>query len=85
MISSANFTSYARDGFGRDMQEKLAEHFAKLTERNVFCMLSNSSTPFIKKLYGRKGYDIHEVPALRNVNSKGDRRGPVKELIIRNY
>ena len=46
-------------------------------------MLSNSYTPLILDLY--RGFDIKIVQATRAINSKGNGRGAVKEVIVRNY
>jgi DNA adenine methylase len=46
-------------------------------------MLSNHNTPFIRELY--KDYKFDIVKARRNVNSKGNGRGEVEEIVVRNY
>jgi hypothetical protein len=46
-------------------------------------MLSNSYTPLILDLY--RAFRIDIVQATRAINSKGDARGAVKEVIVRNY
>ena len=46
-------------------------------------LLSNSSTPFIRELYS--DYEMHTVRARRAVNSAAEKRGPVEEVLIRNY
>ena len=51
--------------------------------KTVLFMLSNSSSPFIIDLY--KDYDINYVSAKRAINSKGDKRGAVKEIVVKNY
>ena len=48
-------------------------------------MLSNSSAPLIYELYDKPGYRLVPIQARRNINSKAERRGPVKELLILNY
>ena len=80
---TASFTAYNKDGFNRDEQRRLKEACDKLTASGVKWMLSNSATPFILDLY--KDYNIDIVYAKRCINSKGDKRGNVEEVIIRNY
>lgn len=80
MSSSASFTAYAKQPFGRDEQARLAALFARLANRGVHVMLSNSDTPFIRELY--KGFRIDRVHARRAINSRADRRGTVAEVII---
>jgi DNA adenine methylase len=48
-------------------------------------MLSNSNSEIVRKLYGSRGLQIHEVDANRAINSKATGRGKIKELIITNY
>jgi DNA adenine methylase len=78
-----NFAEYMGDGFGREDHELLAKTFAELTERGVKVMASNSGHPFVRELY--RDYRIDEVLAPRSINSSGDGRGRVTELVIRNY
>jgi len=81
--STAYFTSYDRNGFGVDDQTQLRDVISALDKKGVYVMLSNSCTPFIRQLYAK--YRCDKVHAPRSVNSKADRRGPVPELIVRNY
>ena len=46
-------------------------------------MLSNSDTPFIKKLY--KGYTINFVKARRMINCDATKRGEINEVVVTNY
>ncbi|NHM27913.1 DNA adenine methylase [Desulfofundulus sp. TPOSR] len=83
LSETAKFTSYTPDAFGQDDQQRLAEVFRELDRKGCLVMLSNSDTPFIRELY--KGYDVQVVYAKRAVNCRADKRGPVSELVIRNY
>ncbi len=80
---TANFTGYNAEPFGEAEQRKLAALFARLSERGVLCMLSNSATPLIETLYS--SYTINYVQAARNVNSNSEKRGSVAEVVVRNY
>ncbi len=80
---TANFTSYTAGSFNEADQRRLAEVFRKLDERGCLVMVSNSDTEFIRREYA--GYGIQVVKARRAINCRGDRRGPVRELVIRNY
>lgn len=81
--STANFTSYDRNGFGVREQIQLRDVFRELTSRGVRVMLSNSDTPFIRELYA--GHLVFQVYASRFVNSKASCRGKVPEVIVCNY
>ncbi|SMB90501.1 DNA adenine methylase [Thermanaeromonas toyohensis ToBE] len=83
LSETANFTGYTPAAFGVEDQLRLAAVFKELDRKGCLVMLSNSDTPFIRQLYA--GYDIRTVVARRAINCRGDRRGPVVELVIRNY
>jgi len=82
------FTGYivgtsGRAIFGPREQRRLATVVDQLTERGCYVVLSNSSTPFIKQLY--HDYNIHIVKARRAINSNGNGRGPVDEVLVTNF
>lgn len=81
--NSANFTGYDKGGFNRDEQTRLKNSCDKLDKKGVKFLLSNSATEFIKDLY--KAYNIKEVKAKRIINSNGNARGDVNEVLVRNY
>jgi DNA adenine methylase len=80
---TSSFTSYTQDGFGNDMQVALRNFCDRLTDKEVKFMLSNSSAQLILDLYA--DYEIELVYATRAINSKGDKRGKIPEVIVRNY
>lgn len=81
--TTANFTSYSKEGFGKDEQIRLRECCDELNSRGIRFMLSNSATPFIKEQYSQYNQTI--VFAKRAINSVGTKRGKVDEIVIRNY
>lgn len=81
--NSANFTGYDKGGFNRDEQIRLKKLCDKLYKKGVKFLLSNSATDFIKDLY--KDYNIKIVKAKRAINSNGNARGEVDEVLVRNY
>lgn len=83
LTESANFTSYNESGFGRDMQKKLRDVFVALDKKWVKVMLSNHNTPFIREIFAWYRFEI--VKAKRNINSKGNSRGAVEEIVVLNY
>ncbi|HHY36776.1 MAG TPA: DNA adenine methylase [Firmicutes bacterium] len=83
LSETANFTSYTPGSFTREDQLRLSRVFAELDRRGCLVMLSNSDTPFIRSLYS--SYNIRVVTARRAINCRPDGRGPVTELVIRNY
>jgi len=82
------FTGYAvgvsgRTEFGASEQRRLSNTLDKLRERGCYVMESNSHTKFIQHLY--YDYKVHTVQARRAINSNGNGRGMVKEIVITNY
>jgi DNA adenine methylase len=78
---TSNFTSYTKDGFSSADHQRLADCARDLKRRGVFVVLSNSQCSAIHELYA--GWEIIEVDARRAINSKGSKRGVVKEVIIK--
>lgn len=77
---TANFVSYTAGGFGISDHRRLAETLATLQSKNVRALLSNSDVPAIREIF--KDFTTEEVSAPRAINSKGDRRGRIGELLI---
>lgn len=77
------YEGYSAHGFGDSEHEKLAAFCKQIDEKGGYFMLSNSDTPFVRKLY--KGYTIEHVSASRSVSCKSNQRGREDELLIRNY
>ena len=76
----ANFTSFTPGGWKREDHERLARLFRELARRGVAVMLSNADVPEARKLY--RGYEIRKTKVRRNVNSDGQGRGPVGEILV---
>jgi DNA adenine methylase len=79
---TASFTAYAKEDFGEGEQRELHAVFAEAARRGVCLMLSNSDTPFIRKLY--RDFQIHTVQARRAINCDGSKRGHVNEVVVTN-
>ena len=80
---TANFTSYHQDQFGEAAQRELAEVFRQLDARKVRVLLSNSDTPLIQELYA--DFNVEIVLANRMVNRDAEKRGKVREVLVRNF
>ena len=81
--ADVEFTSYTKQRFGPNEQKKLADVLDCLSKRKVKWMLSNSDVSWVRRRY--KKYNIDGVKARRSINSSGNGRGPVGEVIVRNY
>lgn len=85
LTATSNFTSYHQHGFDAADQHRLAQTIDELTMRGCKVMLSNSSAPLIYDLYNHPPYRLIDIQARRAINSKGNGRGPIKELLILNH
>ena len=83
LSETAHFTSYTKEGFGKEEQLKLFEVVKELDDRGCKVMLSNSYIKFILDLY--KKFKIITVKAKRAINRDGTKRGEIKEALILNY
>ena len=81
--TSSSFTGYTEGGFGEKEQIELKKECDKLNARGIKFMISNSDHPLIRELY--KDYYIKIVQARRSINSKGNKRGEINEVLVRNY
>jgi DNA adenine methylase len=86
---TAQFTSYAMDGFTDSDQIRLGDMFKKLHRQGVFQLLSNSDPtnyvddPFFDNLYA--DFTILRVDAKRMINANANKRGNLREILVRNY
>ena len=88
---TSSFTSYSRGKFDDNDQRALAQFFAHLAARSgARLMLSNSDPKnldandnFFDDLYAP--FTVHRVSASRMINSAGDGRGRISEILVTNY
>lgn len=81
-LKPESFESYTKEGFSLENHERLARVFHELTEKRVYCMLTNHNTEFINELY--KEYNKKTVQVKRMINSDASKRTG-EEIIIINY
>jgi DNA adenine methylase len=82
-VKDTSFTSYSQFGFSKDDHIKLAKVAKHLRDKGVYTIISNSDTPEVHKLY--KDFNLVSVQVPRRINSNGQGRGKVKELIIKSF
>jgi len=87
---TSSFTSYTKNDFDEKDQIRLAELFKRLDKKGAKLMLSNSDPHnenpddhFFETYY--QNFKIERVLASRMINSNGNGRGKINELIITNY
>ncbi|MDA0352183.1 MAG: DNA adenine methylase [Chloroflexi bacterium] len=84
LSETANFTAYTEGSFGRPEQLRLRWCVDKLSDRGVAAMVSNSPHEWVVGAYEAGRYRVERTPARRAINSKGDRRGAIDELVVTN-
>lgn len=77
------FTDYSHNGFDDEDQIRLRDCADSWTNLGAFVMISNADTPFIRAIY--EGFTFNRVMAPRSINSNGNGRSAVAELIITSY
>ena len=80
LSKTSSFNAYKDGGFSQHEQERLRDACAEAAGRGAMVAVSNSSSSFIKELY--RGFDIRTVMARRAINSKGDSRGEIEEILV---
>lgn len=90
LTKSAMFTSYSKEQFDDQEQIRLGNFINRLNDKNAKIVLSNSDPKnvdkndnFFDELY--KKYTIDRIMAKRMINSNGEKRGRVTELLVANY
>lgn len=89
LTETAAFTSYATGGFDDAEQTRLRDFCAEISKNKSMFVASNSDPQnvdsedrFFDNLY--EMFSIKRVSAARMINSKGDGRGAVSEIMISN-
>lgn len=89
-INPSSFTSYSKESFNDREQVRLKEFFSMMSEKGCSLLLSNSDgtaldpeNNYIDSLYG--DFIISRVYARRSISRDANKRGPIPELLIRNY
>ena len=83
--SSSAFTGYTDGGFTYAQQEELRDECIKLHKKGIRFVQSNSYCQGILDLYSDESiFKIETVKAKRSINSKGNRRGEIDEVLIYN-
>lgn len=90
LTSSASFTSYSKEQFDDNDQLRLGRFIDKLNNKGARIVLSNSDPKntneednFFDNLY--QNYSIKRIKARRVINSNGNNRGNITELLVANY
>jgi len=89
LSATANFTAYTQSGFCDAAQAELAAFIDIMSSKGVHIVASNSDPKnvneqdnFFDTLY--EGYEVSRIQVNRAINSNGEKRGKVGELLITN-
>mgnify|MGYP006279169713 CR=1 FL=1 len=82
MSPTANFAEYSAGSFEKEDQEKLLDVTKKLDDRGVHIILSNSGVMY--DFYDEAGFHVETEGATRSINSDGENRDEVEEIIATN-
>lgn len=90
ITTTSSFTSYAKENFTDEDQVRLKKFCNCLNAKKSKFIQSNSDVTnynkednFFDHLY--EDYQIDRVKARRNINSKGQKRGEIDEILIHNF
>lgn len=91
LSNTSNFKDYSSTEFNDESQIRLGNWVREVSlERGTKIMLSNSDPKntneednFFDELYSE--FNIERVKAVRNINSKGNGRGAINEILVRTY
>lgn len=90
LTNNKSFDGYSKKSFDDNDQIELGEFFKRIDKKGANVILSNSDPKntnkndnFFDDIY--KNFKIDRVEAKRFINSKGNRRGPINEIIVYNY
>ena len=83
LTESAKFTNYNADGFNEQDHRRLADIVHKLTDKQIYIIVSNHNTELIRNLY--KGYNFDVIKVSRKINTDATKRTGTEEIIITNF
>ena len=81
-LNPTSFDSYTKEGFSTEEHIRLSNVFKQLSEKGVYCILTNHNTEFIRELYS--DFNLFEVDVKRLINRDAKNRTG-KELIVTNF
>ncbi|XTZ09875.1 MAG: DNA adenine methylase [cyanobacterium endosymbiont of Rhopalodia yunnanensis] len=86
---TATFNAYNSLNFNDDEQRRLRDTFIEVSQQGAYQMLSNSDpTNYIEDFFFDELYcdfNIKRIFASRMINSKGNSRGKIREILVTNY
>lgn len=89
LTESSSFTSYSENGFNDENQIQLGKFISDIAKKGASIVASNSDPKnsnsednFFDDIYAE--FEVKRIQAARMINSKGNGRGAINELLITN-
>lgn len=79
----ADFKRYTPEQFEENDHVRLSQAMVRASERGVFLTLTNSDTPFVRKLF-RSQFRMYLLPTRRDINLQANKRQSW-DLVVTNY
>ena len=90
LTNASSFEGYSKSDFNDDSQIELSKFYKRISNKGAKALLSNSDPKnvdpndnFFDDLYS--DFNIYRVSAKRYINSKGDKRGEIDEILVSNF
>lgn len=90
LSQTSSFNAYDQNSFDDAAQKELAKFIGEIDDKGAYMAISNSDPKntdqndnFFDKLYEK--YKINRINVARMINSAGNKRGKISELLIANY
>lgn len=80
LTPTSSFTNYTASKFDQSEQIRLRNAASRAAKRGATIAISNSSADLIYEIY--RGCQITRIPARRAINSKGNLRGKIDEVLV---
>ena len=81
-LNDDSFQSYTKEGFSLEEHVRLSKLYKELSDKGIYCMLTNHNTYLINDLY--KDFHIDVVNVKRLINRDANKRTG-EEVIVTNY
>ncbi|MDX1917793.1 MAG: DNA adenine methylase [Candidatus Caenarcaniphilales bacterium] len=77
---TSSFNAYQGGGFSQAEQARLKDSCLRASDRGALVFISNSDTAYTRELYA--DFKVYPILAKRAINSRGDARGEISELLV---
>lgn len=85
---TSSFSSYLKNGFGKDNHVSLSNLMMELHKKNVFVCMSNSNSETTNHIYSSlkgEGFEFEELQVQRTISATNKGRSKANELLVSNF